>query len=350
VKRIDPTNINSILIRSANWVGDAVMTTPVIRAVRKNFPDARISLLAKPWVAPVFFHNPNIDEILHYDDAGRHRRGIGTFRLGKDLRAYGFDLAILMQNAFEAAFLSFLARIPNRLGYKTDGRRFLLTHGIRLYPALKKGHMIDYYIGILEGASLQADGRELTLIVTDDERRAADAVLKRHQITDEDLLVGINPGAEGGTAKRWLPDRYAALANRLSGLSGVRTVILGTAGDRALGQEIADMAGGQAVNLCGETTLRQAITLIERLRLLVTNDSGLMHVAAALNTPQIAVIGPTHYQATGPSNPDSRIIRVPTSCAPCRNKDCPTDHRCMTRITADTVFDAAKSLMENRES
>ena len=342
--------MNNILIRSANWVGDAVLTTPVIRAVRKNFPHARISILAKPWVEPIFFHNPCIDEILRYDDAGRHRRGMGTFRLGKDLRAYGFDLAILMQNAFEAALLSFLARIPNRLGYNTDGRRLLLTHGIRLDPALKQGHMIDYYIGILKGAALQTDGRELTLNVTDDERRSADHLLAQHQITKKKLLVGINPGAEGGTAKRWLPDRFAVLCKLLTGIPGVRVVIFGTAGDRALGQKIADSAGNRAVNLCGQTTLREVIALIERCRLLITNDSGLMHVAAALDTPQIAIIGPTHYKATGPSNPNSRIIRVSTSCAPCRNKDCPTDHRCMTKITADMIFDAAKPFLRDSES
>ncbi|MBU3954575.1 MAG: glycosyltransferase family 9 protein, partial [Proteobacteria bacterium] len=141
-----------ILIRAANWVGDAIMTTPVIRGVRKNYPNACITVLAKPWVVPVYANNPYVDDIMVYENLGRHRMGIGTLRLAGDIRHRRFDLAILMQNAFEAALLAFLARIPERLGYDTDGRSLLLNRCVRLDPALKKMHLIDYYMGILKGA------------------------------------------------------------------------------------------------------------------------------------------------------------------------------------------------------
>ncbi|MCJ7615618.1 MAG: glycosyltransferase family 9 protein, partial [Desulfobacterales bacterium] len=143
--------IKRILIRTTNWVGDAIITTPAIRAVRKNFPEAKISLLAKPWVAPIFYNNPYIDNILLYDTAGKHKGLSGIPRLSKELRKKKFDLAILFQNAFEAALIAFWAGIPNRLGYNTDARSLLLTHCIRLKPALKRVHQIDYYLGILEG-------------------------------------------------------------------------------------------------------------------------------------------------------------------------------------------------------
>ena len=127
-----------IMIRAANWVGDAIMTTPVIRAVRKNYPKAKIFVLAKPWVIPVYENNPNVDEILLYDNGGLHKKGFGTLRLAKDLRKYQFDLTILMQNAFEAGLISFLGGIKKRVGYNTDGRGLLLNKGIKLNPILKK--------------------------------------------------------------------------------------------------------------------------------------------------------------------------------------------------------------------
>jgi len=152
-----PSCIHRMVIRTPNWVGDAVMSTPFLRAVRKNFPQAHITLLAKPWVAPVYANNPHIDRILAYDAAGRHRGLAGKFRLARDMRKLDFDLALLLQNAFEAAFIAWMAAIPNRLGYDTDARKMLLTHPVHRYPSLKRLHQIDYYLEILKGARLAAN-------------------------------------------------------------------------------------------------------------------------------------------------------------------------------------------------
>ncbi|MBU4208531.1 MAG: lipopolysaccharide heptosyltransferase II [Proteobacteria bacterium] len=340
--------IKRILIRATNWVGDAIITTPAIRAVRKNFPEAKISLLAKPWVAPIFYNNPYIDNILLYDAAGKHKGLSGIPRLSRELRKKNFDIAILFQNAFEAALIAFWAGIPNRLGYNTDARSLLLTHCIRLKPAMKRVHQIDYYLGILEGASLKSDGRQLTLVVTDEERKHTEEILAKHGITGEDRLIGINPGAVFGSAKRWFPERYATLGVRLQEYSGARIAIFGGPGEKALGQYISELMESRCVNFCGKTSLREAIALIERCQLFITNDSGLMHVAAALDTPQIAIFGSTDYVTTRPSSPKSQIIRVPVPCSPCLKPDCPIDHRCMKNITVEMVYDAAvKLLMEN---
>ena len=150
---IDRRSIRRIVIRAANWVGDAVMTTPVLRAVRQHFPEAEIHLLAKPWVTPVFEHSPRIDRLLRYDAAGCHGGWPGKLRLCRELRRFNFDLALLMQNAFEAAFLAWGAGIPRRLGYKTDARHLLLTHGVPVTPARKAGHQIDYYLGFSAAAA-----------------------------------------------------------------------------------------------------------------------------------------------------------------------------------------------------
>lgn len=342
--RFDFHKIKHVLIRSTNWVGDAILTTPAIRAVRKNFPDAEISILAKPWVIPIFYNNPYIDHLLLYDTAGRHRKWLGKARLSRDLRKSKFDLAILFQNAFEAALLAYLARVPKRLGYNTDGRRLFLTHPIHLEPRLKQIHEIDYYLGILEGASLKLDGRELNLVVTDQERGRAEDILTKHGITGQDRLIGVNPGATYGSAKRWLPERYAALCDKIQTLWAARIMIFGGPAEESVGRHVFDLMKKPCINLCGKTNLREAVALIERCRLFITNDSGLMHVAAALDIPLIAIFGSTNPVTTGPINSRSHIVRVPTPCSPCLKPECPEDHRCMKDITVNRVYAVVEEL------
>ena len=349
------------------------MTTPVIRAVRKHYPNAHITLLAKPWVIPVFHHNPHIDEIMVYENGTRHTKGWGTLRLAKDLRKKEFDCAILMQNAFEAALITFLAAIPRRIGYNTDGRTLLLSPSIKLNPKLKRGHLIDYYRGILKGASILDDGGNIEIFLTKDEMRRADEILNLHGLSCDSKwikisktrdpgdsahginpdqftktpVIGINPGATGGTAKQWFPEAFARLANRLSHRFGVKILVFGGPEDEALGDDIHQKSGGVCVNVAGKTSLREAFALIHRCDLFITNDSGLMHAAAALDTPQIGIIGPTRYLETGPVGQHSRIVRVPVSCNPCKNDHCPVDHACMSAITVDMVFDAAVDKLDD---
>jgi len=346
-KKIPGQSCRRILIRAANWVGDAVMTTPVIRAVRRNFPDARVTVLAKPWVIPVYAANPHVDEVMVYDNAGRHKMGMGTLRLAKDIRNRRFDLAILMQNAFEAALLVFLAGVPLRVGYNTDARTLLLNPAIALDPALKKTHLIDYYLGILKGAGLATDGRGMDLFISRADQETAHRLLSGIRQNGLERVIGVNPGATGGTAKRWFPDRYAALCRRLADAYGTQILIFGGPGDHALGERIAAMAPGCCVNLAGTTTLGQAFALIKRCELFVTNDSGLMHAAAALNVPQVAVIGSTDPVATSPDSPVSTMVRIPVPCAPCLKDECPTDHACMDRITVDMVFDTCRRILDS---
>ncbi|WP_457553715.1 lipopolysaccharide heptosyltransferase II [Desulfobacula sp.] len=335
-----------IMIRAANWVGDAIMTTPVIRAVRKNFPKASITVLAKPWVIPVYKNNPFIDKILLYDSKDRHKKGVGTLRLAKDLRGHQFDLAVLMQNAFEAGLICFLGGIKERLGYNTDGRGLLLNRSVKLNPALKKGHLIDYYIGILKGAGLKDDGRNLDLFISKADQAFADYFLKQAEFDASRPVIGINPGATGGTAKRWFPERYAELCTRLSEKFKVKILIFGGPADVALGQHIAALSKDCCINIAGTTSLGKAFALIEKCSLFITNDSGLMHAAAALNINQVAVIGSTDFIATAPSNKNSIIVREQVLCSPCLKDVCPTDHQCMEKISVDRVMETCNSLLK----
>jgi len=346
MKKFVSEKIGNILLRSANWVGDAVMTTPAIRGVRRNFPGARISILAKPWVAPVFSNNRNIDQVIIYDAQGRHNGWTGLLRLARDLKRYRFDMAVLFQNAFEAALLAFLAEIPRRLGYCTDARSILLTDRVRATRKLKNGHQIDYYLGILKGAGLTTDDRALSITVTEKEKQVALHLLKQYGAGDPENVIGINPGAAFGTAKRWYPERYAALIKRLHESCNASFFIFGGAGEASLGSTISGLTGEYCINLCGKTSLREAIALINVCSLFITNDSGLMHVAAALDIPQVAIIGPTDPINTGPVNSLSHIVCVPTSCSPCLKPECPEDHRCMKKISVDLVFSEAESLLK----
>ncbi|MDM8522950.1 lipopolysaccharide heptosyltransferase II [Desulfococcaceae bacterium HSG8] len=338
-------NARRLLIRSTNWIGDAVMTTPAVRMIRKNFPDAEITILAKPWVAPVFENSSHADHVMIYDSSGRHHGVIGKFRLARDLEARYFDAAILLQNAFEAALISFLAGIPVRIGYDTDARRFLLTHPVPCTPEIKRVHQTEYYTDILRGIGLRPCNGELYMKVSRENQCRAGETLRQYGISQQGRLLGINPGATFGTAKRWFPERYAALCKKLAD-AAPNILIFGGPGEEALGKHISEIIGKHCISLCGKTTLGEAIALIEKCSLFITNDSGLMHVAAALDVPQAAIFGSTDHVTTSPASAKSRIVRVPTPCSPCLRPECPEKHhQCMKAVTVDMVYEACQKLI-----
>jgi heptosyltransferase-2 len=343
---LNALSIKRIVVRSANWVGDAIMTTPALHTLRYHFPAAHITLLAKPWVIPVFEHNPDVDDIMVFQTGNRHKGHIGLWRLTRDMRRQHFDMALLLQNAFEAALLAYLALIPSRVGFTTDGRGLLLTHRIGNWRPLKKGHLVDYYLGLLAGAGIPAVDRKLTLVVTPQEHHEALERIAQWGLNNRTKLVGFNPGATYGTAKRWPADRFAQLGRRFIHEIGAGILIFGSDSEKNLGERIAGDIGPGCINLCGQTTLRQAMALIQVCNLFITNDSGLMHVAAALDIPQVALIGPTDPVATGPVNAASIILRDADAChqMPCMKPHCPIDHRCMTALSVDNVFKTGAAL------
>ena len=346
MKSLNLSNIKRLLVRSTNWIGDAVMTTPAVRAIRKNFPDARISILTKSWVAPVFSNSPYVDNLLIYDEAGKHKGLAGKMQLAKDLKQYGFDAAILLQNAFEAALITFFAGIPCRIGYNTDVRGFLLTHSVSCTPQIKKMHQTGYYLGILQGIGLETDGLGLDLVVNKKYQKRATEILEKHGISRADRLVGINPSATFGPAKQWFPERYAALSDKIHEIFGARILLFGGPGDRELGRRISNMMKYPPVDLSEKTDLGEAIALISMCNLFITNDSGLMHVAAALDIPLIAIFGSTNPVTTGPKGLNSRIVRIPVECSPCLKPECPKGHlKCMDQIDVNMVFDVVKEIL-----
>jgi len=318
---IQKENIQDLLIRSTNWIGDAVMTTPAVRAIRKRFPNAHISLLAKPWVVPVFKHSEHIDHLLIYDDKGRHKGILGKFRLARDLKKYHFDAAILLQNAF-------------------------LTHAVSCTIEIKKKHQTDYYLDILRGIGIEEDNRKLYLTLNQKDRLQAEKILLEEHLSIDDKIVGINPGATYGPAKQWPYDRFARLADRIQSFTASRVIIFGGPNDKELGERISKRMLRSPVDLSGRTSLGEAMALIEKCALFITNDSGLMHVAAALNVPLVAIFGSTNSVTTGPLGINSRVVQIPMECSPCLKSECPKDHfHCMAQIGVDMVFDVVKEML-----
>jgi heptosyltransferase II len=356
VTQIDPGQVRKLLIRSPNWVGDAVMCVPALREIRRIFCQAHISLLVRPWVRDVYAAVDFVDEILEYDSDGAHKGWMGFYRLVRELRRARFDLAILLQNAFGAALLAWTARIPLRVGYARDVRSPLLTHACRIDPAVRRIHQIYYYLGILSGVGLMEpriwlqNGLRfsLALEVCESDQTAARALLRRHGAEPGRVIVALSPGAAYGSAKRWLSERYAAVADALVVQYRACIIILGSPAEVSTAQEVAGRMTRPAVVLAGATTLGQLMGLIRESSLLITNDSGPMHLAAALGVPQLAIFGSTDEIATGPLSTVAAVIKQPVECSPCLLRECPTDFRCMTGISVERVLSAAVSKLESR--
>lgn len=335
-----------MLVRATNWLGDAVMTTPALAAVREGFPDARIVLLARPPVAELFRHHPDVDEVMLYERPGRHEGGLGRLRLAGELRRRRFDGALLLQNAFDAALIAFLGRIPERAGYPTDGRRILLTLPVPLTPAILERHEVEYYLCLVDGLGIPRPVPvALKLAVTEEEREAMGKRLASLGIERDAPIVTINPGATYGSAKRWYPDRFAAVADTLSAEWSARVVVVGSTAESPLAGEIEAATRNPPVNLAGKTTVRELMALLSLSSFLVTNDSGPMHIGAALGVPLVAIFGPTDWRRTSPWSPLAKVVRVEIDCSPCRRRVCDRGHECMLGVTPGMVVDAAKALL-----
>jgi heptosyltransferase-2 len=259
-----------------------------------------------------------------------------------------FDCAVLLQNAFEAAALAFAAGIPERIGYARDGRGFLLTRAIRVpLPGEIPPHERFYYLELLHRAGI-LDALPVCdrIRLQGADQARANGQARFHELGLGDVVVGVSPGAAYGSAKRWRPEHFADTAQRLAKFLGGSVALFGSAGERSLCESVAQKMDVKLLNLAGETTLSEFIDLAAACRLFLTNDSGGMHVASALGVPTVAVFGPTNEIATGPTGPFASVVREPVHCAPCLKRECPIDHRCMTRLLPDKVARVALELVK----
>jgi heptosyltransferase II len=344
VRTLERSQIRNILVRGTNWIGDAVMNTPALGAIRQSFPNARITILVTPLVAQLFTPHDWADEVMVYDRQGRHKGLAGRFRIAGELRARRFDLAILLQNAIDAALITWLAGIPRRMGTRTDGRGFLLTHGFDQKVLDARLHHVDYYLEMLKNFGITTLDKRQHLCLTDGEREAARKRLDAAGITPGDFVIGINPGAAYGSAKRWYPDRFAAAGKELAQKWQAKLLIFGGPGEVSIAGDIEGALQGGCLNVAGTLNVRELMALIERCNFFISNDSGPMHIAAAFGVPLVAVFGSTDHRTTYPFSGNSVVVRQEVDCAPCLKRECPTDHRCMKGVSAGDVVAAAQKL------
>ena len=332
-----------ILVVAPAWIGDMVMTEPLTRLVRRLYPNAVIDLMAPPWTAPLGSFMPEVRKVLPAPFAHGQLALMARWRMSRAVRRQGYDLAILLPNSVKSALVPFLAGIPKRVGYAREGRALLLTEA-RWLDRRNLPRQIDRFLALaLPETSLPPFDLPAPSFVLPE--GAIDRALERLGLERPSgkfmLLV---PGAEFGPAKRWPIEHFAALARERHD-AGWTVGLLGSAKDREIAAGVQAASGDICRDLTGRTELGDAVALIALADAVVSNDSGLMHVAAALERPQVALYGPSDPVFTPPLNPRAAVLRLGLDCSPCHQRACPLGHhRCLVDLTPERVIDALAAL------
>lgn len=340
-----------ILVRATNWIGDAIMSIPALRAIREKWPEAEITMLARPWVAEIYRGQEFVDRVIAL--TARSGNPIAIEQAAESLRAEQFDCAVLLQNAFSAAWLVWRARIPQRIGYARNGRSILLTKAIAVPKHGEiAAHEAYYYLTLLQRAGWLESIPKVEQIALRLTAEASQAAEKRLQ--DAGLLAGkkrvaVAPGAAYGSAKCWPAERFAAVADGLVDDFGAGVVLFGSKSEIDICRQITKSMRHRPVNLAGQTSTSELPALFSRCHLFVGNDSGAMHVAAAVGVPVVAVFGSTDLEGTAPVTARRNIIQHKVACSPCFLRECPIDHRCMERVPVKDVRDAAARWLQQEK-
>lgn len=341
------------MVRVPNWVGDAVMAVPALRELRRIFNEARIAIVARPGVAGLFEGEGLADDLIDASDArGLLQKTRQFFSEAQRMRRQHFDMAVLLPNSFGAALAARAGGAKQIIGYATDARRPLLTEAIAFEANFKQLHQVRYYLNIAAQLEQSRTGQCRvcldglpTLSVSEAAKQHARRLLETAGIDPASRLVALNPGATNSRAKRWLPERFGATADQLSEREGFATLIVGTPGDREVASQVAERMRTKVADLTGRTTLAELKAVLACTALVISNDTGTAHVAAALGVPTLTIFGPTEHFATRPLAELAAVVRHPVACSPCMLRDCPIDHRCMTRVEIADVAREAQQLL-----
>lgn len=341
-----------ILVRGTNWIGDAVMSIPALKRLRNAFPAAAITLHTRTWAEGIFRDADFIDEILPFDISGsKLRDALGQARL---LREKKFDIAILLPNSFESALTARIANVPKRFGYASDGRSFLLTNAIKIPEWKNTRHEAFYYLNLINEVERDLLSEEISfdappsgdLPVSGERREKARELFIEHGIDPSKKMVAFGVGSTNSRAKRWPAACYAALNDRLQKELGVNIILVGGPDEIDVSNEVCDLSGQKPAILTGKTDLAEAVAVLAGVDMLISNDMGLAHIAPAVGTKTLVIFGPTNPETTRPFSDNAQILRRnDVECAPCMLRDCPIDHRCMTWISVDDVFDKVRQAL-----
>jgi len=332
-----------ILIFNVNWLGDVLFSTATIRNIRRNFPDSFIACVIPSRCYPVLKGNPNLDEIIIFDEDDRHKSIFERFNFIRSLREKDFDLVFLLHRSFSRALICRLAGIPKRIGHYTKKRSFLLTQKI-MPPPRDSLHRIDYYLDIIEHAGLKVEDRYTEFYFSEEDTISVREFLSKNSVNDKDFIVAINPGGNW-LSKRWPKEYWAELADKLIEKFQAKVVITGGHNDHNLAEQIKARMKFKPIIACAVFNIKQLGALAKMASLFITADTGPMHIANSVGAKKIiAIFGPTSPEITGPCPLNNAVIlQKNVGCAiPCYNLKC-KDNRCMKSITPDDVIKAVKS-------
>lgn len=339
-----PTNI---IVRMPNWVGDLVMATPILEDLRHRWPEAKITAMCKAPLSSLLDFDPNVNEIFSFHKRSGWIHHIHRSDIIEPLRLGKYDLGILLTNSFSSAYWFWRGAVQNRIGFATDMRSFLLNRAVPVPKNVEEQHLVLTYKKLLEPLEINVSSTPPRLYVSPEETVTASALLSNCGVKPHHVIVGINPGAAYGSAKCWLPSRYREVTKKLLENPNVFVVYFGDSAGASLVKEICEDMPERVVNLAGKTTLRELMALIKCCSIFLTNDSGPMHIASALNIPLLALFGSTSDVATGPYN-GGKVIHKHVACSPCYLKVCPIDFRCMTRIEVNEVYEELKKMLNEK--
>lgn len=333
-----------IIVHLPNWIGDAVMATPFLHVLRKAFPQDRITVVGRKWVTDLFLHFPGIDDLWTFEQDGQK---ISMTALIHKIRSENFDRGFLLPNSFRSALSFFLGKVKKRIGYSLDLRGIFLNHALEADPEILNLHMVEYYLNLLSNfTDLSLKERIMKIYPSEEERDLARRLLLDNGWDGRSDLIGINPFAHQWVTKRWFPQRFAEVTKSLIERHGVQCVFISEERDRPLFENIKNMCQFPLIDLVGKAPLPVVTALLGNYKLFVTNDSGLMHVAAAMDVPIVAIFGPTDWRRTSPYSQRAIILRKDRDHPPCMRPECCRAFECMDRISVKDVLYAAESLLK----
>ncbi|OWF65314.1 lipopolysaccharide heptosyltransferase II [Polynucleobacter hirudinilacicola] len=343
--------MHSILIIAPNWIGDAVTTQPLLANLKVLYPGSKIDVLASSWVAPIYRACAEVHQVTEVKFEHRKLQWDLRKQLAREIKAKNYQACFVLPNSFKSALIPWLANIPFRIGYRGELRFALINLALDNPSKINRPPMVEHYSALSE---LLKDSESLPLTqlapklnVSSSAKQSVQNKLQSANISS-DLIYVMCPGAEYGPTKRWPTEHFAILAQKLIAENpNIQIVLLGSKSDHVLGQEITSQAqlNSNIHNWCGNTSLDEAIALIGMSKAVISNDSGLMHIAAALNTPQIAIFGSSDPAHTPPLSDRARVIWLNMPCSPCHKRECPLGHlRCLKDILPEQVLATLNTL------
>lgn len=332
-----------------NWIGDMVMATPILSELRKAYPGARITAMCRAPICDLLKEDPEVDELFCFSKTSSFSRRSDKKNIVEKLRHGKYDLGVLLTHSISSAWWFWQGKVKVRLGYDCNGRHLLLNCPVPLPPNIERQHLVNTYKMLLEPLGIPLSNSPPRLFLAEKEVQEARVLLQQHGVTKDSIIIGINPGATYGSAKCWLPERFRAVTEKLLVNPDVYVVFFGDQPSMRLVKQICSGLGPRVINLAGLTSLREVAALISLCNVLLTNDSGPMHIADALGTKIVALFGSTNEIVTGPYR-NGVVIHKHVKCSPCYQRTCPIDFRCMKQIEVDEVYRAILERLEQNKS